>query len=179
MNERDYQAVIALPVGCVGVRCTRERILGLDYLPRQPERAPSDPLAERAVAQLRAWLSDPLFEFDLPLAPAGSAFQRRVWDAIVAIPCGTTRTYGELARELGSAARAVGQACGANPYPIVVPCHRVVAATRGFNDGLGGFANATDGYLIDIKRWLLTHERSRRAIQAPGSQQRPIRALTA
>jgi methylated-DNA-[protein]-cysteine S-methyltransferase len=70
-----------------------------------------------------------------------------------AIPRGRTRTYGEFARELGGEARAVGQACGDNRLPIVIPCHRVVAA-----DGIGGFAHATDGYLIEAKRWLLLHE---------------------
>jgi methylated-DNA-[protein]-cysteine S-methyltransferase len=70
-----------------------------------------------------------------------------------AIPRGRTRTYGELARELGGEARAVGQACGDNRLPIVIPCHRVVAA-----DGIGGFAHATDGYPIEAKRWLLLHE---------------------
>ena len=153
-----YAAIVGLPHGALGVRCTRSVITALDYLPAQPELAPRWPLAVEAVGQLRAWLREPAFRFDLPLAPVGSAFQQRVWREISAIPCGETLTYGEIARRLGSAPRAVGQACGANPYPVVVPCHRVVASTRGLNDGLGGFANATDGYLLDIKRWLLDHE---------------------
>lgn len=86
-------------------------------------------------------------------APAGSPFQRRVWRAIRAIPSGRTRTYGEVAAELGSAPRAVGGACRANPYPLLVPCHRVIGAT-----GLGGFAGDASGRLIAIKRWLLAHE---------------------
>lgn len=153
-----YAAIVALPHGALGVRCSESVISALDYLPAQPELAPRWPLAREAVAQLRAWLQEPAFRFELPLAPAGSAFQRRVWLAISAIPCGRTLTYGELARRLDSAPRAVGQACGANPYPIVVPCHRVVAARGGLNGGLGGFAHATQGYLLDIKRWLLEHE---------------------
>jgi len=93
----------------------------------------------------------------LPLRAAGTAFQRRVWGRIDAIPSGKTRTYGELANEIGSGPRAVGNACGANPYPVVVPCHRVVAA-----DGrLGGFAGNRAGFLLDVKRWLLNHERNR------------------
>ena len=71
-------------------------------------------------------------------------------------PDGRTLTYGEIARRLKSAPRAVGQACGRNPYPVAVPCHRVVAS----DGGLGGFANANGGYLLDTKRWLLAHERS-------------------
>lgn len=153
-----YAAIVALPHGALGVRCTDSVITALDYLPAQPEVAPRQPLASKAVAQLRAWLQEPAFRFDLPLAQAGSAFQQRVWQALSAIPCGRTLTYGEIASRLCSAPRAVGQACGANPYPIVVPCHRVVAAKDGLNGGLGGFAHARQGYLLDIKRWLLERE---------------------
>ena len=112
-------------------------------------------LAREAVRQLRAWLADGRFEFALPLAPAGTPFQRRVWAGIAAIPAGQTRSYGELAATLGSGPRAVGNACGANPYPLVVPCHRVVAA----GGGLGGFARQRGGFLLQVKSWLLQHER--------------------
>lgn len=160
MTQTDlpYAAIVGLPHGAVGLRCTGSAVTALDYLPVQAELAPRSPLASEAVRQMRAWLQEPAFRFDLPLAPVGSAFQQRVWQEISYIACGETLTYGELAGRIGSAARAVGQACGANPYPIVVPCHRVVASTRGLNGGLGGFAHATDGFLLDIKRWLLEHE---------------------
>jgi len=118
-----------------------------------PSRSPRNALAERAARQLERYRDDPDATFDLPLLIEGTAFQRGVWEAMRAIPRGRTRTYGELARELGGEARAVGQACGDNRLPIVIPCHRVVAA-----DGIGGFAHATDGYLIEAKRWLLLHE---------------------
>lgn len=154
-----YAAIVALRHGALGIRCTRSVISALDYLPAQPEVTARWPLAHETVAQLQAWLREPTFRFDLPLAPAGSSFQQRVWKELSTIPCGETLSYGDLATRLGSAARAVGQACAANPYPIVVPCHRVVAARRGLNGGLGGFAHATQGYLLDIKRWLLDHER--------------------
>ena len=121
--------------------------------PATPSRSPRNALAERAARQLERYREDPAAQFDLPLAIAGTPFQRSVWEAMRAIPRGRTRTYGELARELGGEARAVGQACGDNRLPIVIPCHRVVAA-----DGIGGFAHATDGYLIEAKRWLLLHE---------------------
>jgi methylated-DNA-[protein]-cysteine S-methyltransferase len=81
-------------------------------------------------------------------------FQRKVWKGIAAIRPGKTRTYGELAERIKSSPRAVGNACGANPYPLVVPCHRVVAT----NHGLGGFARQRGGFLLDVKRWLLAHE---------------------
>jgi methylated-DNA-[protein]-cysteine S-methyltransferase len=76
-----------------------------------------------------------------------------LWEALCEIPCGRTQTYGELARRLGAEPRAVGQACGDNRLPIVIPCHRVVAA-----NGIGGFAHASSGYLLEAKRWLLAHE---------------------
>jgi len=76
-----------------------------------------------------------------------------VWQAMCAIRRGWTLTYGELARKLGGEARAVGQACGDNKLPILIPCHRVIAA-----GGIGGFAHSTGGYLIEAKRWLLLHE---------------------
>jgi methylated-DNA-[protein]-cysteine S-methyltransferase len=78
-----------------------------------------------------------------------------VWDALCRIPVSETITYAELARQLGSGARAVANACGANPLPIVIPCHRVVAKS-----GLGGFMRGNEVASLEIKRWLLNHERS-------------------
>ncbi len=155
MNAQNYQAVVAAPAFALGIRCNDDEITAIDFLEPRAEIAPHTPLAQEAVRQLRAWLRDPRFEFGLPLAPAGTAFQRRVWAGIAAIPSGATRSYGEIAAAIGSGPRAVGNACGANPYPVVVPCHRVVAA----NLGLGGFARNRGGFLLDVKRWLLAHER--------------------
>jgi methylated-DNA-[protein]-cysteine S-methyltransferase len=149
-----FAAVIAAPGFALGVRCTGEEVTGIEFLEPQPERAPGNPLAAEAVRQLHAYLADPAFQFGLPLRPSGTAFQRRVWEQIAAIPNGQTRSYGRLAKDLKNAPRAVGQACGANPFPLVVPCHRVVAA----DGGLGGFARQGGGFLLDVKRWLLRHE---------------------
>jgi methylated-DNA-[protein]-cysteine S-methyltransferase len=150
----DFQAKLSTPFGVVGVRTAGDAIVEIVYLPRAAGTlAPSDPLAERACRQIERYLDDPGARWDLPLARAGTAFRRRVWRKIAAIRAGETRSYGALASELGSAARAVGQACGDNPFPLVVPCHRVVAA-----GGLGGFAHADAGFEISVKRWLLAHE---------------------
>lgn len=153
-----FSAILTLPFGGLGVRADQGCIRELVFLPPgTPARPPENPLAERATTELLAWLEDPDRPFDLPLADRGTAFQRRVWSTIAAIPRGKHRTYGEIATEIGSAARAVGQACGANPFPIIVPCHRVMAA----GGGIGGFANSTGGYLLDTKRWLLQFEARR------------------
>ena len=155
--EKPFQAVVAAPTFCLGVRCDETEILGLEFLPPRAEQAPANALAAEAVRQLRAYLADAGFAFSLPLQPAGTRFQRRVWEQIAQIPSHQTWSYGELAKALKSAPRAVGQACGANPYPVVVPCHRVVAA----GGGLGGFSRQGGEFFLDVKRWLLAHERSR------------------
>lgn len=103
--------------------------------------------------QLHAYFSNPAHPFTVKVNPAGTAFQRRVWQALQSIPSGSTLTYGELARQLGSGPRAVGQACRRNPIPIIIPCHRVVASQH-----IGGYAGAIDGQLLSIKQWLLDHE---------------------
>jgi len=155
--------VMDAPFGKVGVRVNDA--LGvvelIEYLPASAEaRAPVSPLAQRAVAQIARYFERADAPFDLPLDRVGTPFQRRVWQAMCAIPSGETRTYGELARELDGVPRAVGQACGDNPFPIVIPCHRVVAA-----NGLGGFNHhAGDGFYLRVKRWLLAHESAQQAL---------------
>jgi methylated-DNA-[protein]-cysteine S-methyltransferase len=152
-----YDSIVAAPGFALGIRCDDDEITAIDFLEPAPEIAPQTPLAAEAARQLRAYLAAPAFVFSLPLRPAGTTFQRRVWAAIAAIAHNQTRTYGDIAKELRNAPRAVGQACGANPYPIVVPCHRVVAA----GGGLGGFAHDRGDFLLGVKRWLLAHEGSR------------------
>ncbi len=150
----EYQAKLKTPFGVLGVRCSDSQLTGIEFLPpRTAPLAPHNALAAQVCAQLSAYLSDPDFRFDLPLAPAGTAHQEKVWRAMRAIPRGKVRTYGEIAKQLHSSPLAVGQACGANPIPIVIPCHRIVGKS-----GMGGFANHRDGYFLGIKRWLLTHE---------------------
>lgn len=142
----------------IGLRCDDAEILGVYYLEIGQESdleiAPQNALATKAVQQLHAYFADPESVFNLPLRPSGTNFQRRVWQEIAGIPCHQTRSYGALAKALHNAPRAVGQACGANPFPLIVPCHRVIAA----HGGLGGFARQRGGFLLDVKRWLLIHE---------------------
>ena len=153
-----YDVVVEFPRMKVAVRTRGELVTDICYLPPSaPSRSPRNALAEEAARQLAAYRNDPDTRFDLPLLIEGTPFQRRLWAALCEIPRGKTLTYGELARRLGGQGvemrRAVGQACGDNRLPIVIPCHRVVAA-----NGIGGFAHATRGYLLEAKRWLLAHE---------------------
>lgn len=151
-----FSAIVDAPFGAIGIRTEPDVIRELVYLPRHfHEKAPVDTLAEQAARQVEHYLCDPDFRFDLPLAQVGTPFQRRVWDAISAIPRGEVLTYGQVAKLVQSAPRAVGQACGANWFPLIIPCHRVTAS-----GGLGGFSNHDDetGFHLGIKRWLLAHE---------------------
>ncbi|BCX87823.1 methylated-DNA-[protein]-cysteine S-methyltransferase [Methylomarinovum tepidoasis] len=108
----------------------------------------------RVLRALRYYFEiDPTCGFDFPLRLTGTPFQHRVWGALLGIPAGQVRTYGTLAAQLQTSPRAVAAACRANPCPVAVPCHRVVAAT-----GLGGYCGATRGPRLEIKKWLLAHE---------------------
>ena len=151
-----FSAVIAAPFGAIGIRTGDGLVKELVYLPRAyPEKDPTNAIAERVASQIQRYFTEPDFRFELPLAPVGTAFQNKVWDTIASIPRGEVLTYGQVARRIGSAPRAVGQACGANWYPIIIPCHRVTAT-----GGLGGFSNSDDtsGFHLGVKRWLLAHE---------------------
>lgn len=150
-----FAAVVPAPFGGIGVRLDGDELRELVYLP--PEYAPKtskDPLAKEAATQVKAYLADPDFCFTLKLPEVGTAHQRKVWDVINAIPRGEVLTYAQVARRIGSAPRAVGQACGANWYPLAIPCHRVTAT-----GGIGGFARHDGGFHQNVKRWLLQHEK--------------------
>lgn len=157
MSTREFSAIIQLPFGPMGIDCTEEVVRELVFLPPDTaEIPPCNRLAEHAANVLRCWVDEPQRPYALPTVECGTPFQRRVWTAISAIPRGNTRSYGDLAHDISSAPRAVGMACGANPFPLIVPCHRVVSRS-----GLGGFAGTRNGHLIDVKKWLLNHEAKR------------------
>lgn len=150
-----YDAILPAPMCHLGACFTGEALTRLDFLPIEtPLSGQSDARAHQLSRELDAYWRDPAHAFALPYTPFGTPFQLRVWHALMAIPPGRPTTYGALAKQLGTAARAVGQACGSNPLPILIPCHRVVAAS-----GLGGFMHASSGAPLDVKTWLLAHER--------------------
>ena len=150
-----YQAKLTVPFGVLGIHCSEDALTGIDFLPaaEKAQRATSA-FAKTVCEQLLHYVDNPDFQFTVPLKPAGTPHQQKVWQAMLRIPRGETRSYGELAAELKSGAQAVGQACGANPIPVIIPCHRVVGKS-----GLGGFMRHASGSPLDIKRWLLAHER--------------------
>lgn len=155
-----FSAIVPAPFGAIGICMSLGMVTQLVYLPRSLQaQAFRERSAVKAANQVQRYLEDPDFKFDLPLAPVGTAFQKRVWNAIAEIPRGQVRSYGGLSKQLQTSARAVGGACGANWYPLIVPCHRVVA-----REGLGGFAgvgpgrSSDHGFELETKRWLLDHE---------------------
>ena len=156
-----YDVTVEFPKFKVGVATRNGFVTELKYLPLSaPSVPPVSDLARRAERQLEGYRRDPNTRFELPVAIEGTDLQKAVWQAMCAIPRGKTRTYGELARELGADPREIGQACGDNRLPLVIPCHRIVAA-----NGIGGFAHATSGYLLETKRWLLMHEAAATAFE--------------
>lgn len=153
MNPED-EAVIASPVGRLRLRARAGALLSLDFLDDTADcREPHSPFLRDVLARLRAYFLDPDTVPGLTLSDAGTVYQRSVWTALRAIPSGEAHTYSQIARRAGGCARSVAAACRANPWPIIVPCHRVVA-----RDGLGGYCGATQGRPLEIKRWLLRHE---------------------
>jgi len=155
-----FTCTLATPIGPLRLVAARGALTAL-YLPEGAHNPPSlaaeadrgDPVLAAACAQLTEYFAGARSTFDLPLAPEGTAFQRRVWDELQRIRFGTTISYGELAARIGKpfASRAVGLANGRNPIAIVIPCHRVIGAS-GKLTGYGGG--------LPTKAWLLDHERS-------------------
>ena len=151
-----FSAVVPAPFGAVGIVSDGDKVARMVFLPGcAGESCAADGFTRAVCRQVAAYLADPAVKLDFPVAQSGTVFQRRVWEAMRQIPPGQTRTYGEVARRVHSAPRAVGGACAANAMVLYYPCHRVVAA-----GGLGGFSGESgrDGVFLRIKRWLLAHE---------------------
>lgn len=148
------------PIGPLTVAAQDGAIISLAFGPDQTDQSDatqSEPVLLQAKRQLAEYFAGGRTTFDLPLRLQGTQFRCAVWQALATIPFGQTRSYGDIARTVGSAPRAIGGACGANPIPIVVPCHRVVAS----DGGLGGFSG---GAGCATKRQLLEHEAAQRQL---------------
>ncbi len=152
------------PIGRLQIACTGNKVCGVNLgidrkippcWPKQNQQQDDSDFAMRVRSQFEHYFEGALQPFSVELMVTGTDYQRAVWNIIRLIKRGETRTYGDIAAQIGSSARAVGNACRANPIPIIVPCHRVVSKS-----GLGGFAGQREGQNMKVKTWLLEHERA-------------------
>lgn len=141
------------PIGCLRVKLLGASLVGVEF---DAEFQKTTSLSETAIElsrQLKSYFDSQEYAFGIDVKTSGTDFQQKVWRALTNIPCGSVVTYGQLAKQLNSSARAIGNACRRNPVPIIIPCHRVVAASD-----IGGFSGQKNGKLLNIKRYLLNHE---------------------
>ncbi len=150
------QSSLTTPIGTLHIFADSGVLTAITIGAAHPD-APDDPVTREAAAQLAAWFAKRLTRFDLPLLPPRTPRGDALRAAVQAIEYGRTASYGDVARVIGSHPRAIGQACARNPFPIVVPCHRVVAAG-------GAIGHYSAGAGIDTKYRLLDHERSKDSI---------------
>ena len=147
-------AVINSPIGRLGIVVEDERLAAIRFLDRRAALVPPDgEMAARVVQQIQGYFNDANFRFDLVCKLQGTDFQKSIWSRLAKLKQGQTVFYGDIARELGTSPRAVGNACRANPIPIVVPCHRVLSKA-----GIGGYDGDWETGKVSIKHWLLAHE---------------------
>lgn len=150
------QHVFISPFGPLTITTNNNCLCSILLMPKNKltkEIKQFSPLQQNINQQLQQYFQNPHHKFTLPFDLIGTAFQKKVWQALAAIPVGTTKTYGDLAKKLKTGARAIGNGCRQNPIPLIIPCHRVVAA-----NSLGGFSGKRDGAALAIKQWLLKHE---------------------
>ncbi len=145
--------VIDTPVGRLQIQVDDEQLTSIQLNSQSKLMAAQTLFGLTVTEQIKNYFRLAQFKFELPLLQKGTEHQLKVWSALCQIPAGSVLTYGQLAKKIGSSARAIGNACRNNPLPIVVPCHRIVAASD-----IGGFSGAQQGVLLDIKRSLLNHE---------------------
>lgn len=154
LRNPNYDAIISTPLGKLGIVTSERHLTQLELLTDDLSLQHStDPLISQISYELNAYFINPCFKFTIPCQMQGTAFQKNVWEALSQVPVGKTITYGALAKKLKTGARAVGNACRANPLLIIIPCHRVLG-----QHGLGGFNGDHTGDKIAIKQWLLNHE---------------------
>ncbi len=154
-HSNQYEAIIHTRFSTIGLCFQQQKLVTLDFLNDVGEKHSADRIVQKVCRQIRLYCKpDSGFkQFEIETCAAGTAFQQSVLKALRQIPYGCTQTYGDIAKKLNTSPRAVGNACRRNPIPIIIPCHRVVAA-----NGLGGYDGATEGVLLDMKYRLLRHE---------------------
>ncbi len=145
--------VIDTQVGRLQIKIDENQLSNIQLNCQSDLIAAQTAFGKKVTQQLNNYFESAEFQFDLSLLQTGTEHQLKVWNVLCQIPSGSVLTYGQLAKKIGSSARAIGNACRNNPLPIVVPCHRIVAASD-----IGGFSGAQQGVLLEIKRNLLNHE---------------------
>lgn len=174
-NQPIFQDLFRLPTCLIGIDCGESELNELVFLPPDftaPYPLNKNPFSQTVCTELEQWLANPGWSFKIALKTCGTPFQQRVWQSIQAIPLGNAVRYQDIAQTLHSSPRAVGQACGRNPFPLIIPCHRVTSS-----NGLGGFAHTpnslstADHYLIRTKLWLLKREHDWYAPKSPQEQE--------
>ena len=150
-------ATLMTPLGAITLFAEDDALVALEWGEALADGRPPSPLLEAALAHLHRYFDGLPLPDDLPLRPAGTAYQRRAWHAIAAIPFAATRSYAELARELSSGPRAIASACAHNPLPLLIPCHRVVASGGGLGGYSGGEGLATKKALLALEAAALAH----------------------
>jgi len=153
-----YTYLIDSPVGNLGLSLYQNKLSCIEFLgEHQPkivtEDAQDNAVLQNIISEIQTYFQQPAHVFTLSLHIEGTLFQQKVWEALRQIPAGHTLSYGELARQLKTSPRAIGNACRANRIPLVIPCHRITA-----KNNLGGFSGKTSGQFFAIKKWLLQHE---------------------
>lgn len=150
----EFHTIFDAPFGSIKLCADQQGLQEIELFPISSKITNhSSAIIQQLEQQLTAYFSNAQHVWTIPLPTKGTDFQQRVWRYMQAIPVGETRSYGEVAKALKSSARAVGNACRANPFPILVPCHRIVS-----KNGIGGFSGQNSGYQLDVKQWLLNHE---------------------
>lgn len=153
-------AAVATPIGLVLLEGNDDHLTAIHFAPAGQPRGATAKAPREAAAQIAAWFESRLTHFDIPLAPARSPRGEALRQAIIAVKHGDTASYGQIARTIASSARAVGQACARNPFPLIVPCHRILQA-----GGVLGPYSAGKGPMT--KQWLLTFEAQARSLDSP------------
>ena len=155
-----YSCVINSCVGKLGIVVTNNQIAKIDYLSSKACLiSPKNLITRRVVAKIKKYFCNPKLKFDWAMNLNGTVLQVKIWQALQKIPSGKTITYGELARKIGTSPRVIGNACRRNPLPIIIPCHRVVAAS-----GLGGYCDNINSGVVKIKERLLRYENKNAAV---------------
>ena len=148
-------ANINSPIGVLGLTADSENLQSLRFMPAGTRlKSSRDPIINDVIEQLKHYFSDPLTLFSINPVNSGTQYQSSIWAFLRTIPPGVCLTYGDISKAAGGSAQSVGNACRCNPMPIITPCHRVISAS-----GLGGFSGQTSGRYMEIKSWLLEHEK--------------------